>query len=53
MQKINVFDNFFGFIIIKVMKGIEIKKGSDDKIIVSFPYNPAYIAKIKIIKGYR
>lgn len=35
------------------MKKIEIKKGLDDSINVSFSYNPSYIAKIKTISGDR
>lgn len=35
------------------MKGIEIRKGLDGRIIVSFKYNPTFIEKIKTIKGYR
>jgi len=34
------------------MKTIEIKKGTDGRIIVTFPYNPDYIAKVKAIKGH-
>jgi hypothetical protein len=33
------------------MKGIEIRKGVDGRIIVSFPYNQSFITKIKTIKG--
>lgn len=32
---------------------ISISKSSDNKINVSLPYNPAHIAKLKSIKGYR
>jgi len=35
------------------MKGIEIKKGMDNRVIVSFPYNPEYVEKVKTIRGHR
>ncbi|HQP52067.1 MAG TPA: hypothetical protein PLA06_07805 [Syntrophorhabdaceae bacterium] len=31
---------------------IRIEKG-DDRVLVSFPYNPEYVKRIKIIKGRR
>lgn len=36
----------------KFMKGVEIKKGAEDRIIVTFPYNPDYVKKVKNIKGH-
>jgi len=35
------------------MEGIEIKKGMDNRIIVTFPYNPAYVEKVKTIRRHR
>jgi len=35
------------------MKGVEIKKVMGNRIIVTFPYNPAYVEKLKTIKGHR
>ncbi len=35
------------------MKGIRIGKNSNNRIMVSFPYNPDYISKVKTIEGYR
>jgi len=32
---------------------IRIENGNNGRIIVKFPYNPAYIKKIKTIKGYK
>jgi len=37
----------------KFMKGIEIKKGMNNRIIVIFPYNLSYVEKVKTIKGHR
>ena len=34
-------------------ESIKIEKGQGEDIIVRFPYNPDYIAKIKTVKGYR
>lgn len=36
----------------KFIKGIEIKKGAEGKIIVTFSYNPDYVEKVKQIKGH-
>ena len=35
------------------MTGIKIGMGDANRITVSFPYNPDYIAKIKTIEGYK
>jgi hypothetical protein len=35
------------------MKTVEIKKGAVNRVIVTFPYNPEYVEKIKTIKGHR
>jgi integrase/recombinase XerD len=35
------------------MTGIKIGRGATNRITVSFPYNPDYIAKIKSLKDYR
>jgi len=35
------------------MNMVEIKKGISSKIIVTFPYNPIYVEKVKTIKEYR
>ncbi len=34
------------------MKGVEIKKGTEGKIIVTFLYNPDYVEKVKNVKGH-
>lgn len=34
------------------MSVIEIKKGTGDRITVTFPYNPDYVEKVKAIKGH-
>lgn len=34
------------------MKGVEIKKCPEGKIIVTFPYNPDYVKKVKSIEGH-
>ena len=35
------------------MTGIKISRSVANRITVSFPYNPDYIAKIKTMQGYR
>ncbi|MDI6735500.1 MAG: hypothetical protein QME42_04790 [bacterium] len=34
------------------MKGVEIKKRMNNRVIVAFPYKPDYVEKVKTIKGH-
>jgi hypothetical protein len=34
------------------MREVEIKKGAVSRITVAFPYNPAYVKKVRAIKGH-
>lgn len=40
-------------VIFLIMQAVEIKKERVGRIIVTFPYNPGYVEKLKTIKGHR